>query len=101
MPPTSATFFNGLGTKDRIHLTGEETLFGRAWAFVATGDDAGHAFSLPKLGRQSFENILLSPAPQQLTVAISTDDPGPGEFPASDLAVYVGTKQLNGRAVDK
>lgn len=86
----STLWYEGKGTKERFHLTGEEESpfgplpiplirildHGRAFAFIATGEHAGEAWELPYLGQISFENILVSPYPQLKTVALILDDSG-------------------------
>ena len=98
LPATSA-FYNsasGLGTQDRIFLSGEETgAEGKAFAFVATGASARTAYELPKLGKLSWENAVANPFAGNKTVVIGTDDSTPGQ-----VYVYVGDKQATGNAVE-
>lgn len=105
------------GTSARIFFSGEElstqysARFGRAFAHVLTGPFASTSFELPKLGKLAFENIVLSPYPQKLTVAMLLDDTTNQSYtreqlgslgtaikknPPSELYVYVGTKQRAG-----
>ncbi len=85
------------GTKERIYLNGEEIgNEGRAVAHVATGSDAGSSYTLPWLGRSSWENAVAKPGYGQKTVVIGTDDSTPGQ-----VYVYVGTKQKTGNAVER
>ncbi|MEZ5875094.1 MAG: hypothetical protein R3D30_09805 [Hyphomicrobiales bacterium] len=98
LAPVSA-FFNvdsGLGTQERIYLTGEESgPEGRAFAHVVTGAEAGQSFELPWLGRARFENLVTNPATGDKTVVIGTDDATPGE-----IYVYVGDKQAVGSTLN-
>lgn len=88
---------SGLGTNDRIYLTGEESgAEGRAFAFVATGEEAGSAYELPWLGNMSFENLVASPASGDKTVVVATDDSGGGQ-----VYVYIGQKSAEGSIVEK
>jgi len=94
---TGAFYFGGLGTMDRIYLTGEEAgTEGRAFGVVLSGDDAGKAFELDYLGNLSFENAVASPFAQEKTIVVSTDDATPGE-----VYFYIGEKQASGNAVEK
>jgi len=94
------------GTDEKIFFSGEEThtaykpVFGRAFAHVVTGDEQGKSWELPKLGKGSWENILLSPAPQKLTIAMLPDDATEEtsdswnlRAPTSELYLYVGEKE--------
>jgi hypothetical protein len=125
LAPTSAFAFDGLGTRDRIFLNGEESSppvtadHGRALAWIATGSHAGQMWELPRLGRIAFENVLASPHPQKKTVAIGMDDAGlatdvrnpalvcakRGQTactrPPSELYVYVGTKRPEGSPIER
>jgi hypothetical protein len=102
----SAFFQNGVGTQDRIYLTGEETSppftpdNGRAFAFVLTGTDAGKAFELPRMGQISFENLVASPASSK-TVSMMQDDAGNGSTTGGQVYMYVGTRQNTGNTVDR
>lgn len=87
----------GLGTADRIYLSGEETgAEGRAFAFVATGAEAGTAYELPWLGKFSWENALANPGSGDKTVVIGTDDSTPGQ-----VYLYVGQKRADGNVVER
>src|SRR5262245_1907909 len=101
-----SAFFNaatGLGATERIYLTGEETGppftadFGRAFAVLVTGPDAGKAFELPALGNMSFENQVASPASGDKTVIVEMDD----SSPTGQVYIYVGNKQASGNAIEK
>lgn len=99
LAPVSAYFDTetGLGTSDRIFLSGEEIgAEGRLFGHVATGAEAGNSYELAYLGRFSWENALANPASGAKTVVLSTDDATPGE-----LYLYVGDKQATGNAVEK
>lgn len=122
--PAVTAFFNpttGLGTTQRIYMTGEETGpsssspandYGRAFGTIVTGPNAGTAYELPRLGRLSYENVLANPLAQDKTVVIGMDDAsrrftseGAGsaadpEGP-SELWVYVGEKQATGSEIEK
>ncbi|NOQ36547.1 MAG: hypothetical protein GQ569_11745, partial [Methylococcaceae bacterium] len=118
LPSASALFFQQqdkqYGTQARIFFSGEELStkkykrYGRAFAHVVDGDFAGTSFELPKLGRMAFENIVLSPYPQQQTIAMLMDDAtnvshdAPEDEkaiaaihkkPPSELYIYIGNKQ--------
>jgi hypothetical protein len=89
---------SGLGTTNRIYLTGEEAgSEGRGFAFVATGTDAGKAFELPRLGNMSFENIVANPGSGAKTVVTLMDDTSP----RGQVYLYVGDKQSTGNDIDK
>lgn len=106
LPEESAFFANGLGTRERIFLDGEEIDTGRAWARVATGDHAGEAWQLPRLGRLSYENVVACPYPQEKTVVMLLDDgslstaPVATNFP-SEVCVYIGNKTRHGHPVEQ
>ncbi len=93
-------FYNsqtGLGTNERIYLTGEETgNEGRAFGTIVTGANAGQAWELPWLGKFSWENALASPFEQDKTVVIGTDDSTPGQ-----LYMYVGNKTGAGSEIER
>jgi autotransporter-associated beta strand protein len=97
---TSNTGYNGL-----IFLNGEETgAEGKAFAWVATGDEAGKVYELPHHGKYSWENALArsnygtNPSAANLlqTVVVGTDDTTPGE-----VYVYIGAKTNSGNAIEK
>jgi hypothetical protein len=113
LPPVSA-FYNpasGLGTLDRILMTGEEGgTTGYQAAVVASGADAGKAYILGKFnistngsgltGVGAWENALANPFQQNKTIVIGTNDGGTGIMNNS-VCVYQGTKTNSGTAVDK
>src|SRR5262245_36016577 len=118
-----AAFASGsLGTSQRIFLGGEETSptfspdYGRAWAHLATGPNAGKTYQLPRFGRHSFENVVASPFAQTKTVVMLGDDAGTATnvtvatvcravgqtgctSPPSEVYMYVGTKQSTGNEI--
>lgn len=122
LPDSGAFSFGNLGTKERIFLGGEESRppfaanYGRAWAHIVTGPNAGQVWQLPRLGQMSFETQLASPHPQAKTVVMLMDDaaastagsplcetvncPAPQTVP-SELYVYVGTKQRQGTEIER
>ncbi len=99
LAPESA-FFNrrsGRGFAGRIFLNGEEIgAEGRAFAHLATGDNAGFSFELPSLGRLSWENAVASPFEQDKTIVIGQDDSTPGQ-----VYVYIGEKQAAGSEIER
>lgn len=97
---SSSTGYDGL-----ILMNGEETgAEGKAFAWIATGAEAGKVYELPHHGKYSWENALarssygsLAAAANLLqTVVVGTDDSTPGE-----VYVYIGTKNNSGNAVQK
>lgn len=104
--PALSAFYDantGLGTEERIYLTGEEAgSEGRAFAFVLTdvdttdGTAARVAYELPWMGNFSYENAVASADSGAKTVVISLDDSGGGQ-----LYVYVGDKQATGNAIER
>lgn len=93
-------YFNaatGLGTNERIYLTGEESgTEGKLFAVVTTGADAGNAYELAYAGLFSWENAVSAPIAQDKTIVLGTDDTGGGQ-----VYVYVGAKQATGSTIDK
>jgi hypothetical protein len=61
LPDEKALRHGNRGTSERIFLNGEEVNFGRAWARIVTGEHAGEAWELPRLGKMSFENVVACP----------------------------------------
>ncbi len=118
--PAVAALFNaatGKGTTNLLFFSGEETspdfspfFHGRQFATVVTGPGTGDSYELARLGKAAWENYLLSPTPQDLTVAIGMDDSRnttgitnavlQGQHP-SELYMYVGAKQTTGNDVEK
>lgn len=117
LPKRGAFFHAGAGTLDRIYLTGEEyderfpvdaanPDHGRAYAHLVTGEGAGQAWQLARLGRMAFENVLASPHRQNKTVVIGMDDADRRTDPAatpspSELYIYVGHKMRNGSPIER
>jgi hypothetical protein len=95
-----SAFYNsstGKGYNGQLFMNGEETgAEGRAFAFVATGAEAGQAYETPYLGKFSWENSLANPYSGDKTVVIGTDDSTPGQ-----VYMYVGNKQTTGNAVEQ
>lgn len=90
LPAPSALFHaaTGLGTTERIFLSGEEAgAEGRVFAHVATGASTGTSYELPHLGKFSWENALANPGTGTATVVAGTDDSTPGQ-----VYLYKGTK---------
>lgn len=112
--PEATAFFNaasGLGTSERLYLTGEEgPSTGYAVAVVSTGPNKGKGYVLPKFNVATsgvggtavggWENMLASPFAQDLTVVASTNDGGSGTM-NNTVNVYVGQKQATGNEVER
>jgi hypothetical protein len=124
MANPNAFLFNPLGTTQRIFIGGEETTppftgdYGRAWAHVATGPNAGKTYELPRFGKHSYENALASAFPQAKTIVMLNDDANAATnvttatvcrtagqagcaSPGSELFMYVGTKQSSGNEIER
>lgn len=100
LPSVSALYnpATGLGTQERIFLTGEESgAEGRAFGHIATGATAGVTYELPYLGKFSWENVVASPATGNKTVVAGTDDNSTN----GQVYFYVGTKTNTGTEIDK
>jgi hypothetical protein len=107
-------FYNaatGLGTQEKIFLTGEEGgTNGFVAATVVTGASAGNSYILGKFNLSQngsgvndwggWENVVANPFAQDKTVVIGPNDGGDGIMSQS-LAVYVGTKTNTGSVVDR
>ncbi|MBU6396014.1 MAG: choice-of-anchor I family protein [Sphingomonadales bacterium] len=94
-------FYNaatGLGTTDKIFLTGEESgVEGKLLGVIASGAENGTAYDLAALGKFSHENAVANGTfTQDKTIVMGTDDGQNGQ-----VYVYIGTKQATGSAVDK
>lgn len=87
---------SGLGTKERIYMTGEEDSLERGFAWIATGDMERHTYELTRMGRLRFENLVASPYEQVSTIVFGTDDQGDGL-----LSLYVGTKTNTGTPIER
>lgn len=100
MAPRSAFFDarSGAGFDGRILLNGEEEkeYGGRAFAHVASGQQAGTSYELPHLGRVAWENLLALPDAGKRTVVIGMDD-----FAGGHLYVYIGEKRHRGNPAEK
>jgi hypothetical protein len=84
---------SGLGTEERIFLSGEEV--GAEGLCYAHGLD-GTSYRLPWLGRFSWENAVANPTTGPATVVVGLDDSSPGQ-----VYVYVGAKRSEGASVDR
>lgn len=93
-------YFNpatGLGTQERIYLTGEESgAEGRGFAWIATGAEAGRAYELARFGNFSWENMVARPTASNKTVVMGMDDATGGQ-----VYMYIGDKQATGSAIDR
>src|SRR5262245_35596194 len=112
--PAVTAYYNaatGLGTQDRIYMHGEEGgATGWNQATVVTGPEKGNSYTLAKMnlstngsglsGVGAWENTLANPFPQDLTVIAADNDGGTGIM-TNAVAIYVGTKQSTGTAVDR
>jgi len=102
LAPVSAFSFGGLGTTDRIFMSGEETAGGRAFAHVVTGAYAHNSYELGLLGRVGFENSVANPYAQAKTIVASTDDTTPSNSNTGGrVYIYIGTKTNTGNTVEK
>lgn len=115
----------GLGPKNRIFLSGEETSppftadHGRIFAHIVDGSDKNKSFELPRLGKMSFENGLANPFPDHKTIVMLQDDAGREtnvtaatnvcrtagqtgctEAP-SELYMYVGSQKPHGSQIEQ
>lgn len=97
----TSAFYNpatGLGTQDRIYLNGEENGDeGRGFAHVLSGADANTSWQLPRLGRQSWENLVASPFAQDRTVVMGNDD----STVQGGVYMYVGNRTNTGSAIER
>lgn len=107
LAPVTAFYnpYTGKGTQDRILLNGEEDggVFrpgqgGRAFAFIASGAEAGTAYELPYFGLYAWENAVASPFPQDKTVVIGLDD---SDLTNSQVYVHIGMKSASGSVIEK
>jgi len=106
LPDERALRFLNRGTTERIFFDGEEVNFGRAWARIATGDHAGEAWELPRLGKMSFENVVACPHGRGKTIVACFDDgnlntAAPASDNPSEVYIYVGTKQTEGNEIER
>jgi hypothetical protein len=96
---SESAFFNresGLGTEERIYLTGEETGGGRATASIVSGPEDGTTYTLPLFGGGAWENLLANPGSGDTTLVMGNADTGGGRVYA-----YVGSKQSSGNEIEK
>lgn len=98
LPEKEAFRFKKQGYDGRIFMNGEESTDGHAFAWIASGKEAGKAYELPYLGRLAWENAVANPYPQAKTIVMGMDDDGTSD---SQVYVYVGKKQKSGNAVEK
>ncbi len=99
LAPVSALMDSaGAGFDGRLLLNGEEEkdAGGRAFAHVASGEQAGVSYELPHMGRVAWENLLALPDAGKRTVVIGMDD-----YPGGHVYVYVGEKRRVGNPVEK
>ncbi|HLQ79319.1 MAG TPA: twin-arginine translocation signal domain-containing protein, partial [Terriglobia bacterium] len=73
LPDEKALRHGHLGTPERMFFNGEEITFGRAWARIVTGPNAGQAWELPRLGKMSFENVVACPHGKEQTIVAMFD----------------------------
>lgn len=95
LPDEEATydFATGTGYDGRI-FTGGEEIGANGRATVHTLD--GLTYEFPRMGKASWENVVLSPKPGLLTVAAGLDDSGGGQ-----VYVYAGTKTSEGSPMER
>lgn len=100
-----SAFFNpktGKGFDDgRLFLNGEEGKSAgrpsqRAFAHIAEGRQQGATYQLPAFGKGSWENLLASPYPQDMTIVIADDDGG-----FNKVFIYIGQKQRLGSPIER
>jgi len=106
LPDPKALCHGNRGTSERIFFNGEEVTFGRAWARIVTGPHAGEAWELPRLGKMSFENVVLCPHTKDKTVAAMFDDgsintAAPAASNPCEVYIYVGDKQREGNDIER
>lgn len=91
------------GTSARIFQSGEESGFGRQFAWIATddpntvGNDANLGYEIPHCGLFSWENNVANPYSQRKTIVMGMDDTNPG----GQIYVWVGDKQTTGNVVER
>lgn len=101
--PEVSAFYNagsGLGTSNRIFLSGEESAptSARVFAHIVTGPEASHSYDLPWLGKMAWENAVASPAAQDKTIVACLDDDGTTD---SQVYFWIGNKTNSGLEVVK
>jgi serralysin len=88
-----------IGTTERIYITGEEgSVNGRAFAFVATGPQAGRAYELPSMGNMGFENLAANPFTNTNTLVGMQFDRTGGQIYFYNGTKAVGTGSVVGDA---
>jgi hypothetical protein len=104
LPPPTALFNarSGLGTHNRLFFAGEEgDAFPRAFAFVeelaAAGPSVRFAERVVSLASMRYENVVLCPFEQDVTIAALSDDFWPSGF----VGVYVGRKRATGSDIER
>jgi hypothetical protein len=106
LPDDKALRHGNRGTSERIFLNGEEVNFGRAWARIVTGEHAGEAWELPRLGKMSFENVVACPHGKDQTLVALFDDgdlntAAPAANNPSEVYIYIGNKQAHGNEIER
>ena len=106
LPDEKALRHDNRGTTERIFLNGEENTFGRAWARIVTGEHAGEAWELPRLGKMSFENVVACPHGKDQTIVALFDDgdlntAAPAANNPSEVYLYIGNKQTQGNEIER
>jgi hypothetical protein len=103
--PVPSALYNersGLGTRNRLFFAGEEgDAFPRAFAFVeelaTAGPSVRFAERVSSLASMRYENVVLCPLEQDVTVAALSDDFWPSGF----VGVYVGRKRSSGSDIER
>jgi len=99
--PSPTGLFNGATGKGlpgdtRLYFNGEEdAAAGRAMVHVVTGKETGTSYEFFKLGKHSWENVLVNPYPQDTTLVAANEDGG-----LNKVFFYVGQKQETGNPVE-
>jgi hypothetical protein len=106
LPDEKALRHGNLGTEEQIFFNGEEITFGRAWARIVTGPNAGQAWELPRLGKMSFENVVACPHGKENTIVALFDDGNISPAAAaasnpSEVFIYIGKKQSSGNEIER
>ena len=93
----ASAFYNsasGKGYDGQFFMNGEESgVEGPAWIH---GLD-GVSWEFPRMGNQSWENIVANPGSGDKTIVVGTDDTSP----TGQVFVYVGTKTTTGTNIEK
>ena len=106
LPVEEALRHGNRGTSERLFLGGEEVNFGRVWARIVTGPNAGQAWELPRLGKQAWENAVACPHGKNKTIVALFDDgdldtAAPAANNPSEVFIYVGTKLTEGNEIER